>query len=163
MIRSLALVLLLSAPAALAQGTGIQFGSLQQDTSLPVEVQADELQVDQTDGNAIFTGNVRVTQGELILTAANLRVNYAQEGTGAGGGISSLFATGGVTLVNGTEAAEASEANYDIDAGRVVMRGDVLLTQGQTALSGDQLDIDLNTGSGQMRGNVRSIFQPEAQ
>lgn len=149
---------ILSAGAALAQGTSIGFGGLRQDTSLPVEVAADALAVNQTDGTATFEGNVLVTQGEMRLSADNVLVLYAGEGA-ASGQIRELQATGNVTLVNGAEAAEAQSAVYNIDGGSVVMTGDVILTQGATALSGERLTIDLTAGTGRMEGQVRTIFQ----
>ncbi|CAM4011202.1 lipopolysaccharide transport periplasmic protein LptA [Palleronia rufa] len=154
--RALTLCLLLTAAPVTAQQAAIEFGGLTQDTSLPVEVAADNLDVSQTDGTAVFTGNVLVTQGEMKLSADRIQVVYA---TGGQGRIRTLNANGGVTLVNGSEAAEASEAVYDIDAGNVVMTGDVLLTQGQTALSGNRLVIDLTSGTGRMEGRVRTIFE----
>ncbi len=156
--RTVALILVLGSSLAMAQGTSIEFGGLRQDTSLPVEVASDELQVSQTDGTAIFSGNVLVTQGEMRLSAARLHVVYG-DGTGSSGTIEELRASGGVTLVSGTEAAEAEEAVYDIGAGRVVMTGDVILTQGPNALSSNALTIDLTTGTGTMQGRVQTIFQ----
>ncbi|TDL78193.1 lipopolysaccharide transport periplasmic protein LptA [Palleronia sediminis] len=151
----------LAAAPALSQDAQVDFGGLRQDTSLPVEVAADKLQVNQADGTATFSGNVLVTQGEMRLEAAEILVNYAQGGEA--GRIRSLEATGGVTLVNGAEAAESQSATYDIDAGTVEMTGDVVLTQGPAALSGDALSIDLATGTGTMQGRVRTVFQPSGQ
>lgn len=150
-------VLLMQGPA-LSQDTSIQFGGLAQDTSLPVEVASDELQVSQTDGSAVFLGNVLVTQGEMKLSADRLEVIYGS-GEGGSGDIEELRASGGVTLVNGAEAAESRDAIYNIDAGSVVMTGDVVLTQGPNALSSNQLTIDLKSGTGTLQGRVRTIFQ----
>ncbi len=150
--------MLLVVGEALAQGTSIAFGGLQHDTSLPVEVASDQLQIDQADGTADFTGNVLITQGEMRLSAGAVRVVYVQ---GADGRISEMRATGGVTLVNGAEAAEAREAVYSIDKGSVVMTGDVILTQGQNALSSNSLSIDLNNGTGTLEGRVRTVFQTD--
>jgi lipopolysaccharide export system protein LptA len=146
----------LAAGTALAQNTNIAFGGLKHDSSLPVEVASDSLAVNQGDGTAEFRGNVLISQGGMKLTAAVVRVVYAP---GGGGRISRMNASGGVTVVNGAEAAEANEAVYSIDAGTVVMTGSVLLTQGETALSADKLTIDLNAGTGTMEGRVRTIFQ----
>ncbi|WP_226779866.1 LptA/OstA family protein [Oceaniglobus trochenteri] len=156
-LTAMMLMLTLGQAPAMAQGTGIDFGGLKQDTSQPVEVASDSLQIDQSDGTAMFSGNVLVTQGEMRLSAGSVRVIYA---AGAAGRISEMHASGGVTLVNGAEAAEAREAVYSIDKGTVVMTGDVILTQGQTALSSNSLVIDLNTGTGTLEGRVRTVFQP---
>ena len=137
-------LLALSPAMGLAQGASVAFGGLKQDTTLPVEVSADQLAVNQADGTAVFTGNVLVGQGEMRLSAGRVKVEYTPDG----GGISKLFASEGVTLINATDAAEAREAIYTIDSGNVVMTGDVLLTQGGNALSGQKLVINLKAGTG---------------
>lgn len=145
------------APAmGLAQGASVAFGGLKQDTSLPVEVSSDQLSVNQADGTAIFSGNVLVSQGEMRLSAGQVKVEYTADGSG----ISKMFASEGVTLINATDAAEAREAVYTIASGDVVMTGDVLLTQGNNALSGQKLVIDLKAGTGVMEGRVQTVFQP---
>lgn len=148
-------VALATAPAVHAQGADVAFGGLSQDTTLPVEVASDSLDVSQADGTATFKGSVLVTQGEMRLSAGRVRVVYAE---GDDNRIEELRASGGVTLVNGAEAAEAAEAVYSIEEGTVTMTGDVILTQGQNALSGERLTIDLTTGTGRMEGRVRTIF-----
>jgi len=145
--------------AANAQGAAVSFGGLKQDTTLPVQVSADQLSVNQGDGNAEFSGNVVVTQGEMKLTAGKVAVEYNQDRSG----IARLFASEGVTIINPTEAAESREAIYTIDDGQVVMTGDVLLTQGTSALSGQKLIINLKTGLGTMAGRVQTIFQPTSK
>jgi lipopolysaccharide export system protein LptA len=152
---TLTLGLILAATSTPAQQ--IAFGGLKQDTSLPVEVSADQLAVDQADGSATFTGNVRVAQGDMRLAAGTIRVEYAEGGKS----IARLHATGGVTFASRTDAAEAAEAVYTIDAGTIVMTGKVLLTQGATALSGETLVINLKAGTGTMEGRVQTVFQPK--
>lgn len=157
-LRNAVLIGGLAISPAIAQDTTIGFGGLSQDTSLPVEVASDSLEVNQNDSTATFKGNVLVTQGDMRLTAAQILVIYSEADDGTGK-IEELQASGGVTLVNGAEAAESSDAVYNVDAGNVEMTGDVLLTQGQTAISGDRLTIDLTAGTGVMQGRVRTVFQ----
>lgn len=154
-LRVLCLASVFAGPAV-AQQTDIRFGGLQQDTSLPVEVTSDTLSVDQASGEAVFTGNVMAKQGDMRLTAETVRVEY----TAGGDGIDQLIATGGVTLVSPTDAAEADEAVYSIASGTVVMTGNALLTQGRTVISGDALTVNLGDGSGTVTGNVKTIFVP---
>ena len=139
-----------------AQGTDITFGGIKADTSLPVEVQADSLQVNQADGTAVFAGNVVVPQGEMRLTAGTVNVEYSKDKQA----VARLFASGGVTLKSGPDAAESAEATYTIDSGDVVMTGNVLLTQGQAAISGQKLVLNLTTGNGRMEGRVTTTFIP---
>lgn len=158
-LTTLALVAALGIGAAYAQGASVAFGGLKHDASQPVEITADELTVDQATGSAVFAGNVVAGQGEMRLSAARVQVAYATENGQATGRIDQLIATGGVTLVNGAEAAEAARAVYSVSAAEIIMTGDVILTQGVNALSGEKLTVDLNTGSGRMEGRVKTIFQ----
>ncbi|WP_299825705.1 lipopolysaccharide transport periplasmic protein LptA [uncultured Roseobacter sp.] len=151
----LPLFLMATASALLAQGTQVAFGSLQQDTGLPVEVTADNLAVDQGTGEAVFTGNVVVGQGEMRLSAKRLLVVYREDTEG----IERMEATGGVTLVSGPDAAESERADYNIDDGTIVMTGNVLLTQGPSALTADKMTVQLDTGTAQMAGSVKTILQ----
>lgn len=139
---------------ALAQQ--IAFAGLRGDIKAPVEVTADSLAVNQTDGTATFTGNVLIVQGQMRLSAAEVNVEYGADRSK----IAKLHATGGVTMVSASEAAEAKEALYSVEAGTVVLSGDVLLTQGKNVLSGQKLSVDLATGTGQMEGRVRTVLQP---
>lgn len=143
--------------AASAQTGNIAFGGLRADTSAPVEVTADQLSVSQTDGSAVFTGNVLVIQGDMRLSAGAVTVIYR---SGDRGRIESLLATGDVMLVSGADAAEAQEALYTVENGIVEMSGAVLLTQGQNVISGEKLVVDLASGTGRMDGRVRTILNP---
>ncbi|MCR9158066.1 MAG: LptA/OstA family protein [Rhodobacteraceae bacterium] len=156
MIRTILTVVAVGvASLAQAQGTQVAFGAVQQDTSLPVEVSADALSVSQNDGSALFTGNVIIGQGEMRLTAPRVLVFYTENQTG----VERLEATGGVTLVNGDQAAEADSAEYEVNRGSIRMLGNVLLTQGANTLVSDSMDVDLEAGTALMNGRVRTVFQ----
>ncbi|WP_146590472.1 lipopolysaccharide transport periplasmic protein LptA [Puniceibacterium confluentis] len=158
MLRNLTLVLALMAPCSvLAQGAQVAFGGMTQDTSAPVEVTADQLAVNQADGTALYTGNVIIGQGAMRLAAPRVLVVYGE----AAGRIERLEATGGVTLVNGDDAAEAERADYNIDAGTVVMTGNVLLTQGDNALTAETMTVNLDDGTAQMSGRVKTVLQQQ--
>jgi len=162
LVRALAVLILgLAAPVVRAQGSEVPFGGLSHDSTQPVEITADQLDLDQAAGVAVFTGTVRVGQGELRLAADRLEVFYADSGGTGTGQVERMRASGSVTLSNGAEAAEAQSAVYDVSAGTVEMAGDVLLTQGANALASERLVIDLTEGTGRLDGRVRTIFAPE--
>lgn len=146
------------AGAALAQGTAVSVGRSDYDSSLPVEITADQLQVDQNSGEATFTGNVVVGQGGMRMTGDVIDVTYTPGGAGE---IQSLHARGSVTMTTPAEAAEADEAVYTLADGLVVMTGDVVLTQGQNAMAGEKLTVRLDDGTGVMEGRVRVIFRQQ--
>ncbi|MFT5065058.1 MAG: lipopolysaccharide export system protein LptA [Yoonia sp.] len=152
-LMTLAVALLIAAPAN-AQ-TNINLGGIRADSSAPVEVAADNLTVDQDSGTAVFTGNVVIGQGDLRLSAGSVRVVYSD----ATGDIAQLIASGGVTFVTDTEAAEAQNADYNLITGVLTLTGDVLLTQGASALSAEKMTVNVNSGAAQMSGRVRTVFQ----
>ncbi len=151
------LALIWFAPVPLqAQGTGVTLGGLESVRGLPIEIVADDLQVDNTTGETLFRGNAVLGQGDMRLAAESIRIVFS---TGDEQRIRRLEASGGVTLVTSEEAAEARDVDYDVDSGTVNMRGSVILTQGPNVLSGDVFRFDLDTGQGRMEGNVRTIIQ----
>ncbi len=158
MLRALILTGLLAlggAAPALAQT--VTFGGMRADTSAPVEVTADSLRVDQATGQAVFTGNVLIGQGDMRLSAATVTVVY---GDGGQQRIKTLDASGGVTLVSGGDAAEAGAAVYDIESGNVVLTGDAIVTRGDSVLAGDRIEVNLKDGTAAVSGRVRSVLQP---
>ncbi len=153
----LAIALLAVLPTGLlAQGAQIAFGNTKQDTKQPVEVTADNLSVNQNDGTAIFTGNVLIGQGAMRLAAPKVQVTYNE----AGDRIERMQASGGVTLVSGEDAAEASEAEYNIDTGIIRMQGNVLLVQKTSALTSERMLVDTKSGTARMEGRVKTVLRP---
>jgi lipopolysaccharide export system protein LptA len=98
---------------------------------------------------------VLIGQGEMRISAGVVRVVYDD----ASGQIAQLMASGGVTLVTATEAAEAQSAEYDLTTGLLTMTGDVLLTQGASALSAERMVVNLTENTARMEGRVRTVFQ----
>uniref|UniRef100_UPI004048B061 LptA/OstA family protein n=1 Tax=Yoonia sp. TaxID=2212373 RepID=UPI004048B061 len=150
------LVGLASASPVFAQ-TNINLGGISADPSAAVEISADNLSVDQDTGTAVFSGNVVIGQGALRLSAGSVRVVYAEET----GDIAQLMASGGVTFVTDTQAAEAASADYNLTTGQLTLSGNVLLSQGASALSADKMTVDLTSGTAQMSGRVRTVFQQD--
>ncbi len=154
---TIAFLALSFATQSVAQGAQIAFGDTAQDSRLPVEVTADNLDVNQDNGTAVFSGNVLIGQGEMRLSAPRVLVVYKSDQSG----IEKLEATGGVTLVSGEDAAEAQRADYNIDTGMIEMQGSVLLVQGVNALTGDKMFVDTRAGTARVSGRVKTILQPE--
>ena len=162
MVRCAIFAASLAAIASMAGAqTNVTLGPMVQDTSLPVEVTSDVLTVQNEAGIAIFEGNVVVVQGTMRLTAPWVKVEYSEKEDPEAADIDQMTARGGVTFVNGIDAAESEEAIYRPDAGDLVMTGEVLLTQGPNIMSGQRLTVDLIAGTGLMEGRTRTIFQSE--
>ena len=170
-IQLIALVALVAAAGAAAAQDKGPFGGFKHDSSAPIEIVADALEVRQAENLAIFSGQVVAGQGTLRLTTDLLTVTYAAEQSGASssastgtGTIQKMRADGNVFLSNGAETARGVWAEYDVAGGMIRMGGNVVLTQGDNAISGESLVIDLNTGIGRIEGGrVKSVFAPAAK
>jgi len=164
-LAALTAVTMATIPAA-AQDKG-PFGSFKHDSSAPIEIAADALEVRQAESLAVFEGNIDALQGTLRLTADRLEVTYESEQSGGDtGAIQHMRAEGNVFLSNGAETAQGAWAEYDVAGGTIRMGGAVVLTQGDNAISGESLVIDLNAGTGRIEGGVagssrvKSVFTP---
>lgn len=153
---ALAAAITLLAQAVHAQEARIAFGALEQDTSLPVEVTADQLSVNNADGAATFSGNVVVTQGKMSLAAGQVLVKYGTDGKS----IDQLIATDKVKITNLADVAEGNQAVYTVATGMIELSGDVLLSQSGSSLTGQKLVINLKDGTGTMSGRVTTTFLP---
>jgi lipopolysaccharide export system protein LptA len=163
----------LALACVLPAASGAQEG-LRHDGSLPIEITADTLEVQQRDQVATFIGNVDAVQGDLTLSADQLRVYYqggdAPEGAGA---IRRIEAHGNVFLSSPEETAQGEVGVYDVGQQLVTLERAVVLTRGANVIRGDRLEYDLASGfsrvesaipsvaGGEPRERVRAIFTPE--
>ncbi len=141
--------------AATAQ-VDIGFGGVSYDERQPIEVTADGLTVDQATGEAVFTGNVIVVQGDLRMSAGAVRVVYAT--AGGDQDVREVIATGGVLVTRGSDAAEGGSARFDVASSLLTLSGNVLVTQGPTAIAGDSMVVNMRTGNGSVDGRVRTVL-----
>jgi lipopolysaccharide export system protein LptA len=149
------------------------------DTSLPIEITADSLEVLQDQKIATFAGNVDAVQGDLVLSADQLRVHYGKDGNAAAAGppgmgsIRRIEAEGNVLLSSPQETAQGDAGVYDVAGNQLTMDGSVVLTQGDNVIRGQRLEIDLVSGrsrvlaavpskeGGTAPQRVRALFTPE--
>lgn len=143
--------------AAQSQGTSIAFGNREQNTKAPIDVTSERLAVDENSNTALFTGDVVVVQDQMTLYAPRVLVFYKEDQSG----ISHMEATGGVTLLQGDEAAEGERADYDIENELMIMTGDVLVTQKLSAIASDKMTIQLADGTALMTGRVKSLLRTQ--
>lgn len=143
---------------------------LQHDSDQPIAIDADALELRQQEKVAIFTGNVKARQGDLHLTAAQVKVHYSggesRSGTeGGAAAISRIDAEGKVFLSTPRETAEGESAVYDVNKRIVTLKRNVVLTRGDNVLRGNELVLDLDSGRSTLDsrgsgGRVRGLFVP---
>ncbi|MEE9299968.1 MAG: LptA/OstA family protein [Alphaproteobacteria bacterium] len=146
------------------------------DTSLPIVITADSLEVKQKEQRAVFHGNVEAIQDEMVLRADVLTVHYRERDEGGAStedgdepAIRRIDAVGNVFITSPEETAQADAGVYDVDRGTIVLTGDVILTRGEHVIRGDRAEIDLESGESRVlsaadgptkSGRVRGVFVP---
>jgi lipopolysaccharide export system protein LptA len=175
---------LLAAVPVAAQQTKSNFGGLKISGDQPIEIESDKLEVRDTDGVAIFTGNVNVVQGPTLMKAGRMKVYYARKegaattaaaGPGSGSGnIDRLEVDGKVYVKSQTQIATADQATFDMATEILVMTGkEVVLTDGPNVIVGCKLTVRMGTGEATLDGcgkggqqdkggRVKMLLQPKA-
>ncbi|MEY2342601.1 lipopolysaccharide transport periplasmic protein LptA [Acidithiobacillus sp. IBUN Pt1247-S3] len=128
----------------------------------PIHIAADALQgQNKPIQEAIYTGNVVMQQGDLVIHAAQLTI-HAQAGK-----VEKAVATGNpvsFTMSSAQRHGYGQELSYEPGSGRIVLTGDAHLWQGKNEVTGNQVIYLLQsqqtavTASAGQR--VRSIFYP---
>lgn len=178
-LLSVTLAMLLLAPCAQAQVT------LSNDK--PVQISSDMLDVQQDKRQAIFSGNVIATQGNVNMRADEMIVHYRSSGSEEASaeaaaeaqpakGVERIDAKGNVVFSNSTDTAKGDAAVYMVDAQTLDLTGDVLLTRDKNILKGTRLNYNLSTGrsiltagggggAGKTKGagRVHGLFVPESE
>ena len=135
------------------------------DGSLPIEISADSLEVAQDEQIATFAGNVDAVQGDLVLSADELKVHYDDDSeavgisAGRGNKIRQIDAEGNVIISSPEEIAEGDFGTYDVPAKLVTLLGKVVVTRGANVIRGERLEMDLESGKSRMVGTVTSDDQ----
>lgn len=151
MIRGLAL-LPIGFPLALAASAPAH-AQTRHDSSAPIDFAADHIELQDRANRVMLTGNVRITQAEMTLTAARMTVAYTGEITNGSPQVSRLDAAGGVTVTRPDQSARSQYAVYDLNRRVITMVGGVTLRQGANTVSGGRLSIDLDTGRATIDGS----------
>jgi lipopolysaccharide export system protein LptA len=168
------------APGAANATPGLTPGN----SSEPIDITSEGVEVLQPQHLTIFKGNVEETQGTQRLRTPELRVYYkakqqtpgqpaAAQGAAFGadqtGGIDHIEAAGPVYYITPTQNARGDYMTYVKDTNIITLTGHVVLTQGKDVAKGDKLVMNRTTGQNQLfsnspntpQGRVRVILYPQ--
>lgn len=166
-LAAAALALLAFASAARGQDFAAAFSDFDTGSDNPIQIEADRLEVRDPEKLAIYSGHVRVRQGDTILEAPELRVFYAGEGSTSGAAsvvgskVSRIEAGPGVTVRSGDQTASGDRAVLDMANDLVTLEGNVVLTQGSNVVRGDRVIVNLATKQGRVEGRrVQTLITP---
>lgn len=152
-----ALVAMAAVVAPVVTGGGPAQGQLLSghDSNAPVDFSADRIEVQDRADRVVVSGNVHVTQGELVLDAARMTIAYKNGAAGGSGiEIQRMDASGNVRVSRGGERARGDVAIYDLNSRIITLLGNVQLDQGANHLSGGRLVMNLATGRSTVDGRA---------
>jgi lipopolysaccharide export system protein LptA len=160
------LLALLAAPA-FAQTTQTDpagFGGLADEAGEEVNVTADDLQINENESTALFSGNVVIVQGTMELAAPELLAVY---GEGGPSDLENFTATGGVVMNFDEQTVDADQAFYDFAQRILTFTGSVVVVNESGTVNADRLVIDTRAGTSSFSssgegggGRVTSTFTP---
>ena len=140
-----------------------------------VEIESDNLEYFQTDGRAIYTGNVIATQGGAQLTTAKLTAVCARAAAPFGESqdaqpceeIRQLVAEDNVLYTAPDLKIRGDRAEYDYPTDTIVITGDVIMARGNEAvIRGTRIVYNVSQGVTRMTagGNrVSGVFVPQSR
>lgn len=126
----------------------------------PIQVSANEIDVQPANNMAIFSGNAEVVQNGAIIRSTKFKVFY---GNGNGGKIEKVISDSETFYSSATEKARGDSAIFDANSNTITFVGNVILTQGQNVVTGEELKVNTQTKQSIMKssnGRVRAVFFP---
>ena len=168
MVKTLLLLFVLALPAsagsARAQTVNTAGLAAESQGQKDVDIEADQMQVLETEKRAIFTGNVDAKRGSVKLKSDKLVVHYAdvkkQDGSSKTE-VTHLDANGSVVIITRNQTITGSWAKMDVKANQVQVGGNVTVKQGKTIVKGPRLFVDLNKNISRFSGGrVKGSFLP---
>ena len=153
-----------------------------QNRDQPIQIEAASLEMRDKKKEAVFSGNVKVVQGDTTMTSKSLVVFYdsggadspqpapkasksgsmqsATPGPGGSSSIRRLEAKGSVVVTQKDQVVTGETAIFDTRANLITMTGGaggVVLTQCKNVLKGDRLKVDMTTGVSRVESDTNKV------
>ena len=141
-------------------------------TDEKIQIVADKLITNSAEKLADFMGNVRASQGSLVITSERLRIYYRddpgrnKDQTGGQESIQRVVASGNVQISSEKYKAETDQAEYDPDTQVLVLTGEnSTVTSGKNILTGSKITVFRKTGQIKVESSphkrIKAVFYPE--
>ena len=141
----------------------------------PIHIEADKMVSRQQENAVVFSGNVRATQGSLVLNADKMTVYHnkeKQQQAATGGGqakIKKMIAVGNVKLTNNGWIATGDQVEFFSQTRKVLLKGNTKVWQGNNIITGETIMLDLDADTTiiepdtEKGGRVKAFFYPDAE
>jgi len=148
-------------------GAGAAVAQLSPQSGAPVDITADQLDVQNQKCMAVYTGDAEALQDTSRLRANTITIynkilpprSGAQNASGQPGSqncgtLDRMEADGQVYYVTPSQVVKGDHAVYNADDKTIIVTGDVVVAQGKNVTAGTKLVINTDTGVATMASNV---------
>lgn len=170
MSAALALSACCLAGSALAQATSSRMEGMTLSNDKPIQIESDQLEIQDTEKKAYFTGNVKVVQGTTTMRAGKMTVIYLGESSSVTSGdtqIDKIFLDDTVHLTSGQQNATAEKGVFEMASQTFVLTGkQVVLSDGPNVFKGCKLTVLMKTGEAKLDacgGRVQILLDPKSK
>ncbi|HMB09875.1 LptA/OstA family protein [Saliniramus sp.] len=155
--------------SAQAQNPDRAFGGLGSESTAPIRIDADRLDVFDRENRAVYAGDVVAVQGDTTIRCSELTIHFERNPTSGNGddtgdAIRRIDCAGPVTILSEDQVATGDQAVYDRASGQMVISGNVALSQGRNVTRGERLVYDIDRGVANVESGgtqrVRGLFVP---
>ena len=178
LMKSLTGITFVAAALLAAQPAAAQLAA---NSNAPVDITADELEVQQGQCASVWKGSAEALQDTSRLRADVLRAFFVPKPkattpaapaaagattSSACGDLLRMEAEGSVYYVTPDQRVRSNKAVYEANTDTITMTGDVVAVQGQNVLRGDRMVFNTKTGQGNVVGGggksrPRGVFYPK--
>ncbi len=137
---------------------------------IPIQIESDKVEIREQEKRAIFTGNIKVSQGATALRAGSMIVHYQSDGvsvSSGGGAIARIEVSQKVLLSSGIQNASADSGVFDMKTEILVLEGDkVVLSEGKNVFIGCKLTVTMKSGEARLEscgGRVKIQLDPKSR
>jgi len=147
---------------AVAQDTESRMSGLALSGDEPIQIESDLLKINEEASQATFTGNVKVVQGDTLLQAGEMIVNYSKDGGSVSSGaadIREIELYKKVFIQSGTQTATADAGNFNMADEILVLTGEkVVLTDADNVFIGCKLTVQMKNGQAKLDSCGRRVM-----
>ncbi|SOE17970.1 lipopolysaccharide export system protein LptA [Hoeflea halophila] len=147
---------------AFAQDTESRMSGLALSGDEPIQIESDLLKINEETSQATFTGNVKVVQGDTLLQAGEMIVNYTKGGGSVSSGsadIREIELYKKVFIQSGTQTATADAGNFNMADEILVLTGEkVVLTDADNVFIGCKLTVQMKNGQAKLDSCGRRVM-----
>lgn len=135
----------------------------------PISIESDQMEVDEVDGKATFTGGVKVVQGNTTMTARQMIVHFGQGASLASGAteFDRIELSGSVNMRSGAQAASADQGLINMTSQTIVLSGEeVVLSEGKSVFMGCKLTVNMANGDARLEScgdRIKLLLNPKSR